>query len=126
VKYQISYDGGDSWAWGTIDDGSAGDAFDADVTLRRGGGIVVAYTRLDNGVSVFQRTRDYPSGSAWSEPIAVTDNHRQPYRQNEVENLPEGGPGVISFRASGIIAEFDQTPVIWNSGFELGDTAGWQ
>ncbi len=126
VKYQISYDGGDSWTWGTIDDGSGGDAYQADVTLRRGGGIVVAYTRVDNGVSVFQRTRDYPSGSAWSDPVAVTDNQRQGYKENEVENLPEGGPGIISFFNSGVIAQFDQTPMIWKNGFELGDTVGWQ
>ena len=127
VKYMISYDGGDSWNWGTIDDGSAGDAFDADVTLRRGGGIVVAYTGFDNiGGNVFLRTRDYPSGSAWSDPVAVLDNQHQHYRQNEVENLPEGGPGIITFSVPGVIAQFDQTPMIWNNGFELGDTVGWQ
>ena len=126
VKYKISYDSGDTWTSGMIDDGSSGDAYYPDVTLRRGGGIVVSYSRIDNGVSVFLKTRDYPSGSAWSSPVAVTDNQRQLYKESEVEFLPEGGPSVISFFNQDQTGQFDQGPMIWRNGFELGTTAGWQ
>ncbi|RLE17175.1 MAG: hypothetical protein DRJ65_23160 [Acidobacteria bacterium] len=124
VAYKISYNSGDTWLLGLIDPGAEGDAYQPDVTLRRGGGIVVAFQRDSAGDDlVFLRSRSY-SGPDWSETTAATDVAMAIESEIELQALPEGGLGLVTLHTNSI-PWFDQTPLIFRSSFELGDTVGW-
>ncbi len=124
IRYRVSYNGGDVWGFGTLDDGSNGECYSADVTLRRGGGIIIAYQRdLVGDDLMFMRTRTY-ANTPWSNIVAVTDSDLSIGTAVALEALPKGGPGVIWFSFDEY-AHFDQTPIIWRNGFEFGDTMGW-
>ncbi len=124
IKYRVSYNGGDVWGVGTLDTGSNGNCYSPDVTLRRGSGIIIAYQRdLVGDDLMFMRTRTY-ANTPWSNIVAVTDADLSWGKAVGLEALPDGGPGIIWF-SSNDYAHFDQTPIIWRSNFEFGDTMGW-
>ncbi|RLE20343.1 MAG: hypothetical protein DRJ65_18460, partial [Acidobacteria bacterium] len=89
-----------------------------------GSGIIIAYQRdLVGDDLMFMRTRTY-ANTPWSNIVAVTDADLSWATAVGLEALPEGGPGIIWFSSSAY-PHFDQTPIIWRSNFEFGDTMGW-
>jgi hypothetical protein len=73
IKYRISYDGGDSWYWGTLAEPSPGQQYLVpDVAARRGGGIAVVYQEeVGEPDACWYRHREYGTGpgtAVWSDP----------------------------------------------------------
>lgn len=74
IKYQISYNGGDSWYWGAIAEPASSSHYYEypTVTLRKGSGIGIAYQEESGAFDpCWFRHRDYgsgPSTAAWTAP----------------------------------------------------------
>ena len=124
LRYWFTEDAGDSWSYGFLDYGGYGDVNQPDVTLRRGGGIVVTYQRDSSPEDfLFMRTRVY-GDETWSEAVQVSDVGLTVGTDIALEALPEGSLGLVSFHTGGI-PWYDQTPLIFRNSFELGDTLDW-
>jgi len=125
ILYGVSFNGGGLWYEGILDNGSEGNCYQPNVTLRRGGGVVVAYQRdLVGDDLIFMLTRPY-TDTYWSTPAeVVTDADLSLGTAVELQALPKGGPGVIWFSFDNY-AHFDQTERIWRNSFENGDTVDW-
>ncbi len=124
LRCWTSDDAGDTWSYSFLDSGGQGDVSQPKVTLRRGGGIVVAYQQDSWGDDlVFMRTRGY-SDLPWTDRVPATDVSLTIDTQMDLEALPEGGFGLVSIHSGGI-PWYDQTPLIFRHGFEFGDSVDW-
>ncbi|MBU0982441.1 MAG: hypothetical protein KKA42_01120, partial [candidate division Zixibacteria bacterium] len=92
VRYEVSYNGGTSWSWGTFADTTIGQEAPA-VAARDGGGVGVIW-RHYNTIRTGRFTwRDY-SGWPWPYPSIYTDN--PPYwNQPSIEHIGNGRFGVV-------------------------------
>jgi len=124
VYYAISEDGGGAWTYGIADTGIAGDTNVPVVTLSRGTGIIIAYQRESAGDDlVFSRHSNY-GVHPLSNSVAVTSIGLSLGMDMALKELPEGGMALVSIHPDGI-PFFDWISMIFQNGFELGDTNDW-
>lgn len=93
-RYQISYNNGDNWYYGAVDDTTTNLSAFADVTARDGGGFGVAYRYYSPTREIRFVRRGYPQSPGWSTPISVSDN--EPYPSGpSIEYLGGGTFGTV-------------------------------
>jgi len=120
----LSADSGATWSWEILDGAVDGDVAEPVVTLRGGGGVMIAYQRdLSGDDSSFFRAGPYDE-LPLSSSAAAGDTIPELGTRMDLEALPEGGPGLLSIDENGI-PRFDRIPTIFLNGFELGDTLDW-
>ena len=124
LRSWASDDAGDTWSYDYLDSGSHGDVSQPKVTLRGGGGAVIAFQRDSTGDDlVFMCTRGY-SDQPWTDPFPATDVSLTIDTQMDLEALPKGGFGLVSIHSGGF-PWYDQMPLIFRHGFEFGDSVDW-
>ncbi len=106
IRYVISYNSGDSWAFGTIAAPDPDESFYAmaDVTARGGAGTAVVYQK-DNTTHdmLYVRQREgYTSQTAWEDPFTVNDYYTKQDTPTSINWLPPTDSGAIPY-AYGIL-----------------------
>lgn len=73
-RYEVSYNEGNSWAYGAVDDTMTNVSYYPDVTARKGGGFGVVYRYYSPTRELRFVHRGYASNPFWSAPISIADN----------------------------------------------------
>lgn len=124
VNYAFSNDAGETWGHEILDFGNNGNLWEPVISLKRGGGIAVAYQRQSEGDDfVFMQHKNYDD-RFFSAAEAATDIGLDLGWRMNLQALPEGGLGLVTIHSGGI-PYYDRTPLIFSNSFELGDTLDW-
>jgi hypothetical protein len=105
IRYVISYNSGDSWAFGTIAAPDPDESFFAmaDVTARGGAGTAVVYQQDDvTHDMLYVRQRGGYSSGAWEDPYTVNGYYTKQDTPTSINWLPPTDPGAIPY-AYGIL-----------------------
>jgi hypothetical protein len=73
-RYEVSYNGGSSWYYGTVDDTVTNFSYYPDVTARKGGGFGVVYRYYSPTRELRFVHRGYAVVPSWSTPVSIADN----------------------------------------------------
>lgn len=124
IPYRISYNGGDTWAPGTLGPGPE-DCLDFDVTARGGVGTAGIYGREvgEPDEVNFKSRAGYGPGS-WTIPEVINQHDIITGTIDMEINWLGSGYGTL-YIANGGMVYFDRSDMIFGDGFELGSTAAW-
>lgn len=132
IQYWVSYNYGESWAFGPIYTPGTGDpsGFGADVSLHSGHGTAVTY-HLEEGAmdNAYHKSRAFVPGSDWGDPFDYSNFDTMSGTQTEVNYLHAGCVGSYGMLYLGdtAIPYFDlMTPRgFFCDGFDSGSTSAW-
>jgi len=131
IVYKVSYDHGDSWAFGDLYEPGAGEpyAHGADVSLHSGRSANITYNREEGAMdNAFHRGRRFQSGT-WDPPLHFSNFDTMSGTQTEINYLHAGCVGSYGmlYRGSTGIPYFDLlTPRgFFCDDFESGSTSAW-
>jgi hypothetical protein len=116
ARYSVSYNEGDSWTYGIIDD-STGEIMGLanDITGRNGDGFGVAYQNFGNAASGFYRHRTYAYVEAGFTPrLDFADQVPYSLTRPSIERIASGTYGIVYIASPQEIALFDRSD--WISG----------
>jgi len=136
IRYNVSYDGGDSWFFGSWEPDPGHSFRNPDVTCRGGQGSAIVFNdEAGDFDPVWFRYRDHYSPGDWDTIVAQINEHDgASIWPNSVEWLPplpghDFAYGTIYLASEpdpGLIPFFDRMmPLMFEDGFESGDTSAW-
>jgi len=136
IRYNVSYDGGDSWLWGAWEPDPGHYFTQPEVTCRGGQGSAVVYHEEAGDFDrVWFRYRDHYSPGNWDDIVAQINEYDgltgMPNRVEWLPPLPGHAYAYGTIYISGVpdpgrIPYFDRMmPLVFSDDFESGDTTAW-
>jgi hypothetical protein len=99
IRYNISYNGGGSWSYGTLAAPPSGsNYYNPDVTARGGSGTAIVYDDEAGAFDpVWYRYRDHYSPGSWSTPVQINELDDATAWPNRIEWIPAFAGGSYAY-----------------------------